>query len=51
MFNGSQFSPSTVWVLGIELTLSGLAVSTLNLLSHDIIPPPPPFFFLRQELI
>lgn len=31
---GSWFSPSTVWVLGIQLTLSCLAGSTLTFLNH-----------------
>jgi hypothetical protein len=40
---GSQFSP--VWVQGLELRLSGLALSTLNLLSPLLVPLP---YFLRQ---
>lgn len=31
---GSWFSPSTVWILGIQLTLLCLAVSTLTFLNH-----------------
>lgn len=34
----SQFSPSTMWVLGIELKKSGLTTSIVSLLSNPAGP-------------
>lgn len=36
---GSQFSPSVIWVPGIELALSGLAASPLADLLRNAVAP------------